>query len=228
MKHMKALFALLLALSLILALAGCGKQAGPAPAPAETEAPAETAAPAETEAPVAQSAEPESGKTLALFWNAAEADADQAALRQALLDELAAAGLAADEFFAANDQKTQLDQLTAAAAGDYVALAIDVVDAGVTDSTWALLAVAGEKPVIFFDRPMESEGEEGVVLGMNETIMLLTSAAEPDDAAMAKAVCTAAAALSEDLDPLSAAAQVVIRLPGCTMADGFNNKILVG
>ena len=229
MKKMKQVIALSLALILALALIGCGQKAEEkAPVSPTPEPAAETAAPAESESPAAATPELARFPKLALLWNAAEDDADQAALRQTITAELAAADCQFDEFFAGNNQTTQLDQLTAAAGGDYDALVVDIVDAGVTDTTWALLAVAGEKPLIFFDRPMEAVGDEGIVLGMNENIMLLYSATETDGSTMAKALCVAVTALFEEYSVVDAAAQVVIKVPGCSMADGFTNKILIG
>lgn len=149
---MKKLIALLLVLAMALTLAACGGETAP-----ET-----TAAPAETEATEAAEA-PAGDVKVSVFWYE-ESDVYLSSVRDALNKELDALGVTYDNQFAANDQAKQLDQIKTAIAGGSNLLVVNQVTSGAADTAEDILNVAGEIPVIFFNRPIGTDGSEVPVL----------------------------------------------------------------
>ena len=158
---MKKLIALLLVLAMALTLAACGGETAPetTAAPAETEA---AEAPAETEATEAAEA-PAGDVKVSVFWYE-ESDVYLSSVRDALNKELDALGVTYDNQFAANDQAKQLDQIKTAIAGGTNLLVVNQVTSGAADTAEDILNVAGEIPVIFFNRPIGTDGSEVPVL----------------------------------------------------------------
>ena len=146
---MKKLIALLLVLAMALTLAACGGETAP-----ET-----TAAPAETEATEA----PAGDVKVSVFWYE-ESDVYLSSVRDALNKELDALGVTYDNQFAANDQAKQLDQIKTAIAGGSNLLVVNQVTSGAADTAEDILNAAGEIPVIFFNRPIGTDGSEVPVL----------------------------------------------------------------
>lgn len=173
---MKKLIALLLVLAMALTLAACGGETAPetTAAPAETEA---TEAPAETEATEAAEA-PAGDVKVSVFWYE-ESDVYLSSVRDALNKELDALGVTYDNQFAANDQAKQLDQIKTAIAGGSNLLVVNQVTSGAADTAEDILNVAGEIPVIFFNRAIGTDGSELPVLeGHANTCFIGTDAPE--------------------------------------------------
>ena len=150
---MKKILALLLAALMVFALAACGQSA----APAATEAPA--AAPVEA-APV--EAAPAAAKVAVFWYNFA--DAYLSTVRAALDADFQAAGIEFQNFDAVNNQGTQLEQVQTAVTNGFNVLVVNLVTSGSADAAKQIIEAAGDLPVVFFNRAIEGDGEEHVVL----------------------------------------------------------------
>ena len=104
------------------------------------------------------SSEPaEGGKAkVSVFWYD-ESDVYLSTVRDALNKELDAAGVKYDNQFAAGNQSKQIDQIKTAVAGGSTMLVVNQVTSGSPDTAEDILAIAGDIPVIFFNRAIGSE-----------------------------------------------------------------------
>ena len=164
---MKKILELLLALCMVFALAACGQAAAPAPAAAPA---AEEAAPAAEEA--APAAEETAAPKVAVFWYVFS-DAYLSTVRDALDADLNAAGIEFQNFDGNNNQGTQLEQVQTAVTNGFNVLVVNLVTSASADAAQQILAAAGDLPVIFFNRAVEGDGEEGAVLGGNDNICFI-------------------------------------------------------
>ncbi len=87
--------------------------------------------------------------------------------------EFEALGITPDNQFAANNQTTQLDQIKTAIAGGADVLVVNQVTSGASDTAEDIIAVAGEIPVIFFNRAMGTDGSDIAVLEANKTVAFI-------------------------------------------------------
>ncbi|MBR1457034.1 MAG: substrate-binding domain-containing protein [Oscillospiraceae bacterium] len=159
---MKKILALLLAVVMVFALAACGSS---------SSAPAATAAPA-AEAPAAEEAPAAAETKVAVFWYAAS-DAYLSTVRAALDADLEAAGIAYQDFDGNNNQGTQLEQVQTAVTNGFNVLVVNLVTSGSADAAQQIISAAGDLPVIFFNRAVEGDGEEGTVLNGNDNIAFI-------------------------------------------------------
>lgn len=159
---MKKILALLLAAMMLFALAACTNSPS---APAATQAPAEEKAPAD-EAPAAAEAK------VAVFWYAFS-DAYLSTVRAALDADLDAAGIAYQDFDGNNNQGTQLEQVQTAVTNGFNVLVVNLVTSGSADAAEQIIQAAGDLPVIFFNRAVEGDGEEGVVLNAHDNVCFI-------------------------------------------------------
>jgi len=159
---MKKILALLLAVIMVFALAACGSSA--APAPAATEAPAAEAAPAEEAAG--------SDLKVAVFWYAFS-DAFLSTVRDALDADLTSAGIEFQNFDGNNNQATQLEQVQTAVTNGFNLLVVNLVTSGSADAAQQIIDAANGLPVVFFNRAIEGDGEEGTVLNANSNIAFI-------------------------------------------------------
>ena len=156
----KKLMALLLCLTMTAtALVGCGG--------AKEEAPANTEA-ATTEEATKEEAPATSDIKASVFWYD-EADVYLSTVRTALNAELEAAGIAYDNQFAASNQSTQIEQIKTAIAGGSNLLIVNVVTSGAPDTAQDIIDIAGDIPVIFFNRAIGTDGSDDTLLGENAT-----------------------------------------------------------
>ena len=139
---MKKLISLLLVLVMVMSLAACGGS--------------------KDEAPAAQGGNTSSTK-VSVFWYE-ESDVYLSSVRDALNKELDALGVAYDNQYAANDQAKQLDQIKTAIAGGSNILVVNQVTSGASDTAEDILNIAGEIPVVFFNRAIGTDGSELPVL----------------------------------------------------------------
>ena len=109
---------------------------------------------------------------VSVFWYE-ESDVYLSSVRTALNKELDALGVAYDNQYAGNDQSKQLDQIKTAIAGGANLLVVNVVTSGSTDVANEIISMAGDVPVIFFNRAVENDGEEGTVLGAHNSICFI-------------------------------------------------------
>ena len=129
---MKKIIALVLALVMVCALAACG---GNAPA---------------------EEGGAKSDAKVSVFWYE-ESDVYLSTVRDALNKELDAAGVKYDNQFAAGNQSKQNDQIKTAVAGGSTLLVVNQVTSGSPDTAEEILEIAGDIPVIFFNRAIGTE-----------------------------------------------------------------------
>ena len=159
----KKLMALLLCVAMTAALVGCGaKEEAATSGEATTEATTEAA----TEETAEETAT--SDVKASVFWYE-ESDVYLSSVRTALNAELEAAGIAYDNQFAANDQAKQIDQIKTAIAGGSNLLIVNIVTSGAPDTAQDIIDVAGDIPVIFFNRAIGTDGSDVALLDENAT-----------------------------------------------------------
>ena len=100
---------------------------------------------------------------ISVFWYD-ESDVYLSSVRTALNAELDKLGIKYDNQFAANDQAKQLDQVKTAIAGGSNILVVNLVTSGSVDAAEEILAAAGDIPVIFFNRPVGTDGADVTLL----------------------------------------------------------------
>lgn len=103
-----------------------------------------------------------------VFWYE-ESDVYLSSVRTELNAQLEAVGIEYDNQFAANDQAKQIDQIKTAIAGGTNLLIVNVVTSGAPDTAQDIIDVAGDIPVIFFNRAIGTEGSDVTVLESNAT-----------------------------------------------------------
>ena len=103
-----------------------------------------------------------------VFWYE-ESDVYLSTVRTALNKELDAAGIKYDNQFAGNDQAKQIDQIKTAIAGGTNLLIVNIVTSGAPDTAQDIIDVAGDIPVIFFNRAIGTDGSDVTVLNDNKT-----------------------------------------------------------
>ena len=174
---MKKLIALLLALVMVLALVACGaKTEEPA---AEEPAAEEPAAepPAEDPAPEAPAEEPAAEESagdvselnVGVFYYSF-ADTYISSVRTALDAQWDTLGIAYQDYDGNGNQTTQNEQIQTALTTGCNLLVVNLVTSGSSDAAKTIIEMAGETPVVFFNRAVEEDGSEGSVLNAYENI----------------------------------------------------------
>lgn len=161
---MKKALALLLALVMVVAMAACGsKTTTPSTNAATTPAPAGN----ETEAQV-EASELKVGVFYYTF-----ADTYISSVRTALDAQLDNLGVTYNNFDGNNNQTTQNEQIQTAVTDGYNLLVVNMVTSGSPDVANEIISLANGTPVIFFNRAIEADGEEGTVLNANTNICFI-------------------------------------------------------
>lgn len=154
-KLLAALLCLAMAATMVV---GCGSE--------EAEAPVEDAV--EEAGDVAEEVEEavDEDSLVAVFWYT-YSDTYLSSVRTALNAALDAAGIAYQDYDSNSNQTTQNEQIDTAIQTGATCLVVNVVTSGAVDVSQAIVdkASAAGIPVIFFNRAVEGEGEEGTVLG---------------------------------------------------------------
>ena len=91
-------------------------------------------------------------------------------VRAAMDEAWAAAGITYTNNDCKNDQATQNDLISTAITNGCNLLVVNLVNTGSSEAANKILELAGDVPVVFFNRAVEAEGEEGVVLGSTDTV----------------------------------------------------------
>lgn len=166
----KKVLALVMTAAMVFGLAACGST--PAAAPAESK-PAETT-PAAAEAESVADAVSEAADTAA---NAVDlnvgvfyytySDTYITSVRTALDKALTDAGVAFQNYDGNSNQTTQNEQIDTAIVQGCNLLVVNIVTSGSVDASQAIVdkASAADIPVIFFNRAVETDDDEGKVLG---------------------------------------------------------------
>ncbi len=150
---MKKNIALLMAVVMVFALVACGQQA--APASTGNDKPAEASA-----------------VKVAVFWYNF-GDAFLSTVRDALDADLKSAGVDFQNFDAANNQATQLEQVQTAVTNGFNILVVNLVTSGSADAAQQIIDAANGLPIVFFNRAIEGDGEEGKLLNANDNIAFI-------------------------------------------------------
>ena len=157
---MKKALALLLALVMVISMAACGSK---------TTTPSTTAAttPADT------SADTEASELKVGVFYYTFADTYISSVRTALDAQLDSLGVTYQNFDGNNNQTTQNEQIQTAVTDGYNLLVVNMVTSGSPDVANEIISLANGTPVIFFNRAIEADGEEGTVLNANTNICFI-------------------------------------------------------
>ena len=171
---MKKIIALLLALTMVFALAACAKQTTETPTTETTTTPETTTTEENTtteETPAAETTEAANLKVGVFYYTFA--DTYISSVRTALDAQLDSLGVAYQNFDGNNNQTTQNEQIQTALTDGYNLLIVNMVTSGSPDVANEIISMANGTPVIFFNRAIEADGNEGTVLNANATISFI-------------------------------------------------------
>lgn len=174
---MKKILALVLALVMLVAMVACASKdttADKTPAdttPADTT-PADTTTTEDT-TPADTSADTEASELKVGVFYYTFADTYIASVRTALDAELTNLGVSFNNFDGNNNQTTQNEQIQTAVTDGYNLLVVNMVTSGSPDVANEIISLANGTPVIFFNRAIEADGEEGTVLNANSNICFI-------------------------------------------------------
>ena len=94
-------------------------------------------------------------------------------VRAALDEAWAAAGITYTNNDCKNDQATQNDLISTAVTNGCNLLVVNLVNSGSAEAAQKVVELAGDVPVVFFNRAVEGEGQEGTVLGAYENVCFI-------------------------------------------------------
>ena len=156
---------LLLAGAMMFGLVGCGGGTSSSSAPASEPASTSTAASTSAEATTGGDAR------VGVFYYSF-ADAFISSVRSALDEALEGAGIEYQNFDGNSSQATQNESITTALSDGYNVLLVNLVDTASVDAANAIIeqADAVGAQVIFFNRAVEGDDQEGVVLNAHENV----------------------------------------------------------
>lgn len=103
-----------------------------------------------------------------VFWYD-ESDVYLSSVRTELNRELEAAGIKYDNQYAGNDQAKQIEQIRTAITNGSNLLIVNIVTSGAPDTAQDIIDIAGDIPVIFFNRAIGTDGSDVTILNNNET-----------------------------------------------------------
>ncbi len=156
---------LLLAGAMMFGLVGCGGGTSSSSAPASEPASTSTAASTSAEATTGGDAR------VGVFYYSFS-DAFISSVRSALDEALEGAGIEYQNFDGNSSQATQNESITTALSDGYNVLLVNLVDTASVDAANAIIeqADAVGAQVIFFNRAVEGDDQEGVVLNAHENV----------------------------------------------------------
>ena len=157
---MKKVLVFVLAALMVFSLVACGSNSA-ATGSSSAAAGGSSAAPAGDASGV---------KAAVFYYN--YSDTYISSVRTALDGKLEAAGIEYTDFDGNNNQTTQNEQIDTALSSGYNLLIVNMVTSGSSDTATAIAdkAKAAGVPVIFFNRAVEEDGNEGAVLGAYDNI----------------------------------------------------------
>ena len=173
---MKKILALVLALVMLVAMVACASKDTTADkTPADTTPADTTPADATTEdtTPADTSADTEASELKVGVFYYTFADTYIASVRTAMDAELTNLGVSFNNFDGNNNQTTQNEQIQTAVTDGYNLLVVNMVTSGSPDVANEIISLANGTPVIFFNRAIEADGEEGTVLNANSNICFI-------------------------------------------------------
>lgn len=170
---MKKFLALLLTGAMVFSLVACGSSSDTTTSTEETateEAATEEAATEEAaEEPAAEETAAVDGSVAVFYYT--YSDTYISSVRAALDAALDAAGITYQDYDSNNSQTTQTEQVQTAIAQGASLLVVNVVDTGSDDAAKNILDLAGDIPVVFFNRSVE----ESVVTSSDKAVFVGTN-----------------------------------------------------
>lgn len=159
---MKKLLALLLVLVMVVALVACGGNGN------ETEAPTNNSQPASDATEDTGNSDTPVGTDLkvAVFYYT-YSDTYISSVRTALDAQLDALGVTYQDFDSNGNQTTQNEAIQTAIADGYNLLIVNMVTSGSSDTAKGIMELAGDVPVIFFNRAVDEDGVEASASVLN-------------------------------------------------------------
>lgn len=159
---MKKLLALLLVLVMVVALVACGGNGN------ETEAPTNNSQPASDATEDTGNSDTSVGTDLkvAVFYYT-YSDTYISSVRTALDAQLDALGVTYQDFDSNGNQTTQNEAIQTAIADGYNLLIVNMVTSGSSDTAKGIMELAGDVPVIFFNRAVDEDGVEASASVLN-------------------------------------------------------------
>ncbi len=159
---MKKVLALVLAALMVFSLVACGSN---------STAPSSAATGGSSTGGASTPAASGSATKAAVFYYSFS-DTYISSVRTALDAQLEAAGIEYTDYDGNNNQTTQNEQIDTALSSGYNLLIVNMVTSGSSDTATAIAdkAKAAGVPVIFFNRAVEEDGNEGAVLGAYDNI----------------------------------------------------------
>ena len=159
---MKKLLALLLVLVMVVALVACGGNGN------ETEAPTNDSQPASDATEDTGNSDTPVGTDLkvAVFYYT-YSDTYISSVRTALDAQLDALGVTYQDFDSNGNQTTQNEAIQTAIADGYNLLIVNMVTSGSSDTAKGIMELAGDVPVIFFNRAVDEDGVEASASVLN-------------------------------------------------------------
>ena len=173
---MKKILALLLALVMVVAMVACASKTTETPSTDDTQTttPADTTETTDTTDTTENtdtSAEASELKVGVFYYTFA--DTYISSVRTALDAELDKLGVSYNNFDGNNNQTTQNEQIQTAVTDGYNLLVVNMVTSGSPDVANEIISMANGTPVIFFNRAIEADGDEGTVLNANANICFI-------------------------------------------------------
>lgn len=164
---MKKVLAFVLAALMVFSLVACGSNSAATGSSSAAAGGSSAAAGGSSAAPAGDA----SGVKAAVFYYN-YSDTYISSVRTALDGKLEAAGIEYTDFDGNNNQTTQNEQIDTALSSGYNLLIVNMVTSGSSDTATAIAdkAKAAGVPVIFFNRAVEEDGNEGAVLGAYDNI----------------------------------------------------------
>ena len=172
---MKKILALMLALVMVVAMVACASKTTNTPANDTTanDTTADTTTPADTTNDTADTTVENTSELKVGVFYYTFADTYISSVRTALDAELNNLGVTYNNFDGNNNQTTQNEQIQTAVTDGYNLLVVNMVTSGSPDVANEIISLANGTPVIFFNRAIEADGEEGTVLNANSNICFI-------------------------------------------------------
>ena len=160
----KKILSLLLAGAMVFGLAACSNDAQQ-----DTESPAGNSQ-AVSEAPASSAPEAGEANVAVFYYN--YSDAFIASVRAELDAVLDSAGITYQDYDSNGSQATQNEYISTALSNGANILVVNLVDTGSMDAANAIIeqAAAVGAQVVFFNRAVEADGQEGTVLNAHENV----------------------------------------------------------
>ena len=173
---MKKIVAMLLAVVMTFSMVACGSKKDEPAKESETTTTTETTetpdAPAKEEAPETEEGAKIEDLNVGVFYYTYD-DAYIASVRAAMDKVLTDAGIKFNNNDCKNDQATQNDLIQTAIMNGANLLVVNLVNTGKAEAAQKILDIADGIPVIFFNRSIEGEGEEGTVLNAYDNVSFI-------------------------------------------------------